>query len=143
MLFFSRGAFSSFELLCVVVIFAILSSVGVRYLGDIQEKNCLLYLKARLASAQHALSTYYHSNFMLNLSPDSVRAQAIFTSALFHGGINRQCAFELKGKHMIAYVGAKNLTFTISPSTFALNPKISCNIKDPLCKDMSDRILDK
>lgn len=141
--FFKRGAFSSFELLCIIVIFAILSSIGVRYLGDIQEKNCLLYLKARLASAQHALSTYYHSTFMLNLSSDSVRAREIFISALFQGGINKQCVFELKGKQMIAHVGEKNLTFTLSPPTFALNPKISCNIKDPLCKEMSDQILDK
>lgn len=143
MLFSKREAFSSFELLCVVVIIAILSSIGVRYLGNVQEKNCLLHLKSRLASAQHTLSMYYHSTFMLNLHPDFVRAREIFASALLQGGTKQQCYFELTEKQMIAYVGAKKLSFTLSPPTFALNPKISCNIKDPLCKEMTDRILDK
>lgn len=102
-----------------------------------------MYLKARLASAQHTLSNYYHTAFMLNLSPDSTRAREIFISALFRGSTNKQCAFELKEKQMVAHVGAKNLVFKLSPATFAINPKISCNIKDPLCKEMSDRILDK
>lgn len=64
MQFSNRGAFSSFEILCVIIIIAIIMSVGVRYMGHIAHKQCISRLKSQLAHTQNALSMYYADAFI-------------------------------------------------------------------------------
>ena len=122
-----RAGFSTFELLCVVIIVAIIGSIGVRYLGYITHKQCLLHLKARLAHTQNALNRTYAHNIPSTLGDNATP----------------QCVFIVQKTQLIAIIGTQNVVFSVTPPTLTLNPKISCNIAESLCRDLSDRILDK
>lgn len=136
-----RAGFSTFELLCVVIIVAIIGSIGVRYLGYITHKQCLLHLKARLAHTQNALSAYYADSFVRGDSINPIYAQNILST--LGDNATPQCAFILQKTQLIAIIGTQNVVFSVTPPTLTLNPKISCNIAESLCRDLSDRILDK
>ncbi len=136
-----RAAFSAFELLCIIVIIAIMASVGIRYLGYITSKQCLLHLKARLTHTQNALSAYYTDTFIRAESIDITYPQRILS---YLSQTNTpQCGFNIQSHQIIATIGTQSLAFSLEPPTLEVNPKISCNLSTPLCKDFSDRILDK
>lgn len=141
MLYSKKPAFSAFELLCVVMIVAILASIGVRYLGYVSHKQCLLHLKAQLSHAQNALSVYYTDSFIREEKVDSAYAYSLLSNIT---RTNRaQCGFVLEPHRLTATIGIQSLSFSIEPSTFLVNPKIFCPLALPLCKDFTDRILDK
>jgi len=133
------NAFSSFEIICVVMIVAILVSFSMRYIGNIKEKSCIIALKSSLANTQRQLSQYYAKAFLSSRDIDSRVARDILTR--LPNDVN--CGFELQNSALIAYIGDKKLYFNIEPSSFAYNPRIFCALQDSLCKQMSDRILDK
>ena len=146
-----RGAFSSFELLCVVVIVGIMASVGVRYLGQISHKQCILGLKSRLAHTQSALSSYYADSFLSGSEPSSTRAREILNRLTFENLTQTSplphtrpiCGFVLSSKGLEAHIKGQILSFIIDPPSMQHNPRIYCNLAQPLCKEFSDRKLDK
>ncbi|CAM2778794.1 prepilin-type cleavage/methylation domain-containing protein [Helicobacter sp. MIT 03-1614] len=141
MQFSNRGAFSSFEILCVIIIIAIIMSVGVRYMGHIAHKQCISRLKSQLAHTQNALSMYYADAFIRADVIDYTQAQSILKH--LEKSNTSKCAFSVQGSKIIAHIGIEYLTFTLEPPTLEKNPKISCKLSSALCKDFSDRILDK
>lgn len=136
-----RAGFSAFELVCIIVIVAVIAGVGVRYLGYVAHKQCLLHLKAQLAHTQNALSAYYTESFIREDVINPTYAQNI----LHHLSLNAksQCGFNVQGAQLIAVIGTQSVVFSIDPPNLVLNPKIFCKLSEPLCKELSDRILDK
>ncbi|MCX2717182.1 prepilin-type cleavage/methylation domain-containing protein [Helicobacter sp. MIT 21-1697] len=141
MQFSNRRAFSSFELLCVIIIIAIITSIGVRYMGHITHKQCISRLKSQLAHTQNALSAYYANAFIRADVIDYVQAQSILRQLEQNNTL--QCAFSVQGSKIIAHIGMEHLVFGLEPPTLEINPKIFCKLSSALCKDFSDRILDK
>lgn len=135
-----RSAFSAFEVLCVIVIVGILAGVGIKYMGHIQHKQCVLRLKAKLASTQNTLSQYYTQAFMKAQIEPTVARQILQTATL---DSTPTCRFSLESNALKATIDSQILYFSIQPSDLSLNPIISCNLSQPLCKEFSDRILDK
>lgn len=141
MRYFKHDAFSAFECLCVIIIFAILSSIGVRYLGYIADKQCILALKAKLNLTQSALSDYYARSFLTADSIDTMYASSILMRLM--QSPKPKCYFTVHTDSIIATVGTQNIHFYVQPATLAVNPRIFCELSQPLCKAFSDRILDK
>ncbi|BDB65986.1 hypothetical protein Hc94105_0170 [Helicobacter cinaedi] len=135
-----RSAFSAFEVLCVIIIVGILAGVGIKYMGHIQHKQCVLRLKAKLASTQNTLSQYYTQAFMKAQIEPAVARQILQTATL---DSTPTCRFSLESNALKATIDSQILYFSIQPSDLSLNPIISCNLSQPLCKEFSDRILDK
>lgn len=135
-----RSAFSAFEVLCVIIIVGILAGVGIKYMGHIQHKQCVLRLKAKLASTQNTLSQYYTQAFMKAQIEPAVARQILQTATL---DSTPTCHFSLESNALKATINSQILYFSIQPSDLSLNPIISCNLSQPLCKEFSDRILDK
>lgn len=135
-----RSAFSAFEVLCVIIIVGILAGVGIKYMGYIQHKQCVLRLKAKLASTQNTLSQYYTQAFMKAQIEPAVARQILQTATL---DSTPTCRFSLESNALKATIDSQILYFSIQPSDLSLNPIISCNLSQPLCKEFSDRILDK
>ena len=135
-----RSAFSAFEVLCVIIIVGILAGVGIKYMGHIQHKQCVLRLKAKLASTQNTLSQYYTQAFMKAQIEPTVARQILQTATL---DSTPTCRFSLESNALKATIDSQILYFSIQPSDLSLNPIISCNLSLPLCKEFSDRILDK
>lgn len=140
MLYSKRSAFSAFEVLCVIIIVGILAGVGIKYMGHIQHKQCVLRLKAKLASTQNTLSQYYTQAFMKAQIEPTVARQILQTATL---DSTPTCRFSLESNALKATIDSQILYFSIQPSDLSLNPIISCNLSQPLCKEFSDRILDK
>lgn len=132
-------AFSAFELLCIIVIFAILSSIGVRYIGNMKERSCILHLKSQLAHTQKRLSEYYSHTF-LEATPIQPQIARSIIASLPHSAV---CGFDMSNNHLVAHIGSNKLSFQIEPTNLEYNPRIFCNLRDELCKQMSDRILEK
>lgn len=135
-----RSAFSAFEVLCVIVIVGILAGVGIKYMGHLHHKQCVLRLKAKLASTQNTLSQYYTQAFMKAQIEPTVARQILQTATL---DSTPTCRFSLESNALKATIDSQILYFSIQPSDLSLNPIISCNLSQPLCKEFSDRILDK
>ena len=135
-----RSAFSAFEALCVIIIVGILAGVGIKYMGHIQHKQCVLRLKAKLASTQNTLSQYYTQAFMKAQIEPAVARQILQTATL---DSTPTCRFSLESNALKATIDSQILYFSVQPSDLSLNPIISCNLSQPLCKEFSDRILDK
>ena len=137
----SRAGFSAFELLCVIIIVAIVAGVGVRYMGHITQRQCILHLKSKLSHTQYILSAYYADSFIRGDSISMAHARNVFHQLTLNP--KQQCAFVLQDSTLIAHIGAQNVVFRIDPPNLAINPKISCVLSAPLCKELGDRILDK
>lgn len=135
-----RSAFSAFEVLCVIIIVGILAGVGIKYMGHLHHKQCVLRLKAKLASTQNTLSQYYTQSFMKAQIEPTVARQILQTATL---DSTPTCRFSLESNALKATINSQILYFSIQPSDLSLNPIISCNLSQPLCKEFSDRILDK
>ena len=135
-----RSAFSAFEVLCVIIIVGILAGVGIKYMGHIQHKQCVLRLKAKLIFTQNTLSQYYTQAFMKAQIEPAVARQILQTVTL---DSTPTCRFSLESNALKATIDSQILYFSIQPSDLSLNPIISCNLSQPLCKEFSDRILDK
>lgn len=135
-----RSAFSAFEVFCVIIIVGILAGVGIKYMGHIQHKQCVLRLKAKLASTQNTLSQYYTQAFMKAQIEPAVARQILQTATL---DSTPTCRFSLESNALKATIDSQILYFSVQPSDLSLNPIISCNLSQPLCKEFSDRILDK
>ena len=135
-----RSAFSAFEVLCVIIIVGILAGVGIKYMGHLHHKQCVLRLKAKLASTQNTLSQYYTQAFMKAQIEPTVARQILQTATL---DSTPTCRFSLESNALKATIDSQILYFSIQPSDLSLNPIISCNLSQPLCKEFSDRILDK
>lgn len=127
--------------MCAIIIFAIVASVGVRYMGYIGHKQCLNELKSRLISTQSALSAYYAQRFLQADSIDTTKAYVILSR--LEQNNRAKCAFYVHSGSIMAIVDSKNLQFVLEPASLVINPKISCLLKEALCKDFTDRILDK
>ncbi|STP11633.1 Tfp pilus assembly protein PilE [Helicobacter cinaedi] len=140
MLYSKRSAFSAFEVLCVIIIVGILAGVGIKYMGHLHHKQCVLRLKAKLASTQNTLSQYYTQAFMKAQIEPAVARQILQTVTL---DSTPTCRFSLESNALKATIDSQILYFSIQPSDLSLNPIISCNLSQPLCKEFSDRILDK
>lgn len=140
-----RGAFSSFELLCVVVIVAILASVGVRYLGQFSHKQCLLELKSRLYHTQNLLSNYYADSFLNANEPNPLHSRQILHRLMeqTNSSSHPSCGFVLTQNDLEAHIKGQILKFIIDPPSLSINPRIYCNLSQPLCKEFSDRRLEK
>ncbi|WP_104743462.1 type II secretion system protein [Helicobacter cinaedi] len=135
-----RSAFSAFEVLCVIIIVGTLAGVGIKYMGHLHHKQCVLRLKAKLASTQNTLSQYYTQAFMKAQIEPTVARQILQTATL---DSTPTCRFSLESNALKATINSQILYFSIQPSDLSLNPIISCNLSQPLCKEFSDRILDK
>lgn len=135
-----RSAFSAFEVLCVIIIVGILAGVGIKYMGHLHHKQCVLRLKAKLAFTQNTLSQYYTQAFMKAQIEPTVARQILQTATL---DSTPTCRFSLESNALKATIDSQILYFSIQPSDLSLNPIISCNLSQPLCKEFSDRILDK
>lgn len=141
MRYFKHSAFSTFEALCVVVIVAVIASVGIRYLGYITHKQCLDKLKGRLTYTQNVLSMYYTDLFIRGDVANPADARVILSHLTKDN--TPKCHFVLRSSNLIATIDKQSVSFSIEPSSLALNPKISCSLISPLCKAFGDRILDK
>lgn len=141
MQYFKHNAFSAFEVLCAIVIAGVLTSVGIKYMGHLQHRQCVMGLKAKLTFTQNALSQYYTQAFMYaDLFQPEMARQILQTLTL---DSVPTCHFILESHTLKAIIGSQILHFSIQPSDLSLNPIISCNLSLPLCKEFSDRILDK
>lgn len=141
MQYFRHSAFSAFEVLCVIIIVGILASVGIKYMGHLQHRQCVMGLKAKLAFTQNALSKYYTQAFIQADSFQPEIARQILQTATLDS--TPTCRFSLESNALKATIDSQILYFSIQPSDLSLNPIISCNLSQPLCKEFSDRILDK
>lgn len=134
-------AFSTLELLCVIIILGILASVGFSYMGNLSHKQCIHILKSKLQGTQSALSSYYANSFVKAVPIRQDDALAILKR--LESSNKPTCALRLESSHIVAIVGSDVLHFSIEPSNLSINPKISCILTHKLCKAFSDRILDK
>ncbi len=141
MQYFRHSAFSAFEVLCVIIIVGILASVGIKYMGHLQHRQCVMGLKAKLAFTQNALSKYYTQAFMYAPSIQPQEAREILQTLTRDS--TPTCHFSLESHKLKATIGSQILYFSIQSSDLSLNPIISCNLSLPLCKEFSDRILEK
>lgn len=132
-------AFSAFELVCVIVIVAILFGVGLRTMGNMSQKSCMIKLKSHLTHAQKSLSEYYAQIFLASSKANPSVARAILASL----PNDVSCGFSLQASSLLAHIGENTLVFSIEPASLEYNPRIFCALQNPLCKQMSDRILDK
>lgn len=136
-----QSAFSAFEMLCVIIIVGIFASVGIKYMGHLHHKQCITKLKAKLSFTQNALSKYYTQAFMqADTFEPNIARQILQTLTL---DSSPTCHFSLESNVLKATIDSQMLYFSIQPSDLSLNPIISCNLSVPLCKEFSDRILDK
>lgn len=134
-------AFSSFELVCVLVIIAIFTSFSLRSLHSMQQKMCLNTLKTKLTRTQNALTNHYTQSFLLNI-PSDPNAAYILLSKLQENA-NTRCGFSFHTNILTAHIGDKQLNFFIEPASLQSNPRLYCPLSAPLCKEFSNRTLNK
>lgn len=125
----------------MIIIIGILAGVGIKYMGHLHHRQCITQLKNQLSHTQNALSAYYTRAFTRQDSINPQEAREILQDLARSS--NPHCHFSLESRTMTAHINTQSLTFTLEPYDLAINPIIKCNLALPLCKEFSDRILDK
>lgn len=136
----ARGAFSALELICLIVIIAILLKISLHYMGNVQERMCILRLKSKLTHTQENLSKYYTQMFMRSIPIDKTFVQnSLYTMQT----PSSSCYFSFENQRLVAHIGSSYLAFFIDPINLDLNPRIYCTLTDRFCKDFVDKTLEQ
>ncbi len=137
-----RSAFSTLELILVIVIVGILSIGALKVITFNTQKVCLQNLRTKLFVAQERLHTLYMRGFLNSLPPQNLAFQASMILHNLHTP-NIPCGFSYAHPMLYAKVGSESIAFSIEPNDLTQNPKIFCHYNTPLCKEFFNRILEK
>lgn len=136
--FSHKKAFSLFELLLFLGIFAILLTQALPRF-TLNETLCFHQLRAKLAKANDAFLHLYTQSLLQ--SSQSHPIAPILEELTAQN--NPNCFFEYKKGRLLARMGKKTLPFEISPKDFKSKPKIYCSLSNELCRMFWQKTLKK
>lgn len=132
-------AFSLIELVFVIVLIGVISSIAVYKLNASAPYHaCVRKISVNLEHFQLSLARTISENYYLAQSSQP-NLEGIFASYALSG----KCSLMLDSKNgvkiLVASYGTLRETFTIQPIDLSVSPRISCKLKDSFCRDIKGR----
>ncbi|WP_104697023.1 MULTISPECIES: hypothetical protein [unclassified Helicobacter] len=129
------------ELVFVIVLLGVLTTLAFRQGIFISEKKCNSYLSLSLKNFQNEISLFFTQKYFLHQKNDGNNFSYLQEIFQRHTQKNHPlCSLTLHQDLTIAARNKEQKTlFTITPKDLSSNLKIQCNFSNPLCKKIHSR----
>lgn len=129
----SRRAFSMLELVFVIVILGVISSIAIPRLIVGREDACYAKLRAGLSEAETSLTREWTRKFLQGVAPTPQEVTNILK--ILEQNNSDKCTFRVTNANAItANIGRVNVNFQVKNDKNTKSPVITCDVRNESCR---------
>lgn len=134
-----RTSFTMIELVFIIIILGILSSIAIPKFIMGREDACYVKLRANLSETQSELSRQYTKYFMQGKKIPETDLLSTLNNYLASNTSGR-CQFKVNNVNSVtATIGRNTLNMNITTDTDTKTPTITCDLSDPVCQRLTGK----